>query len=169
MMTFVLIHGAFTGGWYWARVRARLQRAGHEVFTPSLTGAGDRAHLLSRAVSLETHIQDVLELLQREDLRDVVLAELPAEARVTLSRIQQGGPFPFPQKDGTTFGNFERRLPPQPRGYYREYTVPTPGRRDRGARRIIAGEGRVGDVARSGEYYYTDDHYRSFRRIREQP
>jgi pimeloyl-ACP methyl ester carboxylesterase len=73
MMTFVLIHGAFTGGWYWARVRARLQRAGHEVFTPSLTGAGDRAHLLSRAVSLETHIQDVLELLQREDLRDVVL------------------------------------------------------------------------------------------------
>jgi ribonuclease T1 len=102
-------------------------------------------------------------------VRDVVLADLPAEARVTLSRIQQGGPFPYPQKDGTTFGNFERRLPPQPRGYYREYTVPTPGRRDRGARRIIAGEGRVGDVARSGEYYYTDDHYRSFRRIRERP
>ena len=76
-------------------------------------------------------------------------------------------PFPYPRKDGSTFGNFEKRLPLQAQGYYREYTVPTPGSRDRGARRIIAGEGRGGDVANSGEYYYTDDHYRSFRRIRE--
>jgi hypothetical protein len=65
----------------------------------------------------------------------------------TLRLIQQGGPFPYPRKDGSTFGNFERRLPSQPRGYYREYTVPTPGSRDRGARRIIAGEGRGGDVS----------------------
>lgn len=72
-MTFVLVHGAFTGGWYWARVRALLQAAGHQVFTPSLTGAGDRAHLLSRSVTLETHIQDILQLLQREDLHEVVL------------------------------------------------------------------------------------------------
>ena len=71
--TFVLVHGAFTGGWYWARVRAQLQAAGHEVFTPSLTGSGDRAHLLSRAVTLQTHIQDIVELLTREDLKDVVL------------------------------------------------------------------------------------------------
>ena len=97
----------------------------------------------------------------------VRLANLPAEARQTLQLIQQGGPFPYPHKDGSTFGNFERRLPPQARGYYREYTVPTPGRRDRGPRRIIAGSGRSGDVASSGEYYYTDDHYRSFRRISE--
>ena len=97
----------------------------------------------------------------------VALAELPPEARHTLRLIQRGGPFPYSRKDGNTFGNFERRLPPQARGYYREYTVPTPGSRDRGARRIIAGEGRGGDVATSGEYYYSDDHYRSFRRIRE--
>jgi len=73
MSIFVLVHGAFTGGWYWARVRARLQAAGHDVFTPSLTGSGDRAHLLSRSVTLQTHIQDIVELLAREDLRDVVL------------------------------------------------------------------------------------------------
>ncbi len=100
-------------------------------------------------------------------LASITLAELPAEAMHTLRLIQQGGPFPYPHKDGSTFGNFERRLPLQPRGYYREYTVPTPGRRDRGPRRIVAGEGRGRDVTNSGEYYYTDDHYRSFRRIRE--
>ena len=95
----------------------------------------------------------------------VALAELPAEARHTLALIQRGGPFPFPHKDGSTFGNFEQRLPIAPRGYYREYTVPTPGSADRGARRIIAG-GCQG-VATSGEYYYTGDHYRTFRRIRQ--
>ena len=61
------------------------------------------------------------------------------------------------------FGNRERHLPARPRGYYREYTVPTPGAKDRGARRIVAG----GDVRSSGEYYYTEDHYNSFRRIKE--
>ena len=100
------------------------------------------------------------------DLAWVNATDLPPEARQTLQRIQRGGPFPFPHKDGSTFGNFERHLPSKPRGYYREYTVPTPGRHDRGARRIIAGSGRSGDVATSGEYYYTHDHYRSFRRIR---
>jgi ribonuclease T1 len=99
--------------------------------------------------------------------RVTLSSDLPPEAQHTLRLIQRGGPFPYPRKDGNTFGNFEKRLPPQTRGYYREYTVPTPGSRDRGARRIIAGEGRTGDVATSGEYYYTDDHYRSFRRIRE--
>ena len=88
----------------------------------------------------------------------IALADLPAEARQTLALIERGGPFPFPHKDGSTFGNFEKRLPIAPRGYYREYTVPTPGSADRGARRIIAG---------SNEYYYTGDHYRTFRRIRQ--
>jgi ribonuclease T1 len=99
-------------------------------------------------------------------IQDIDVAELPAEAFDTLARIRKGGPFPY-RKDGTVFGNFERRLPLQERGYYREYTVKTPGSRDRGARRIVAGEGDTGDVRTSGEYYYTDDHYGSFRRIRE--
>jgi ribonuclease T1 len=99
-------------------------------------------------------------------LRDIALADLPTEARDTLVLIRKGGPFPY-RKDGATFGNFEKRLPPRARGYYREYTVRTPGARDRGARRIVAGVGTGGDVRTSGEYYYTEDHYRSFRRIRE--
>ena len=97
----------------------------------------------------------------------VALADLPPEAAQTLRLIQRGGPFPYPQKDGSVFGNFEKRLPIRPRGYYREYTVPTPGSRDRGARRIVAGEGKNGNVATSGEYYYTANHYRSFARIHE--
>jgi len=83
---------------------------------------------------------------------------LPAEAVDTLELIERGGPFPY-QRDGTTFQNRERLLPERPRGYYREYTVATPGSRDRGARRIVTG-GDPPDV-----YYYTDDHYRSFRRV----
>jgi ribonuclease T1 len=96
----------------------------------------------------------------------VTVAELPGEARQTLALIKHGGPFPY-QRDGIVFGNYEKRLPYQARGYYHEYTVPTPGSHSRGARRIIAGEGKAGDVRRSGEYYYSDDHYRSFRRIAE--
>lgn len=101
-------------------------------------------------------------------IADVALSTLPIEAQQTLSLIRQGGPFPYPHKDGSVFGNFERRLPPQSRGYYREFTVPTPGRQDRGPRRIVAGAGETGSVTTSGEYYYTVDHYRTFRRIREQ-
>ena len=95
----------------------------------------------------------------------VSLADLPPEAQQTLRLIEHGGPFPFPHKDGSIFGNFENRLPPQARGYYHEYTVPTPGRPDRGARRIVAGGGRHSDIATFGEYYFTADHYRHFRRI----
>ena len=95
------------------------------------------------------------------------LSELPPEARETLLLIRRGGPFPYPHKDGSTFRNFEKRLPKQAYGYYREYTVPTPGSNNRGPRRIIAGSGRNDDVRTSGEYYYTGDHYRSFYRIRE--
>ncbi len=101
-----------------------------------------------------------------ELMPEVAVAALPQEARDTLALIKQGGPFPH-RRDGTVFRNFELRLAAKPRGYYREYTVPTPGARDRGARRIVAGAGADGDVRTSGEYYYTDDHYASFRRIRE--
>ena len=83
---------------------------------------------------------------------------LPVEARQTLRLIAAGGPFPY-DRDGTTFQNREGRLPVQPPGYYREYTVSTPGLSDRGARRIVSG----GDPP--VEFYYTDDHYRSFRRL----
>ena len=81
---------------------------------------------------------------------------LPPEARDTLALIARGGPFPHAQ-DGVVFGNYEHRLPEEPHGYYHEYTVETPGARTRGARRIITG-GTPPAV-----YYYTDDHYRSFR------
>jgi ribonuclease T1 len=86
----------------------------------------------------------------------VSVGELPREARATLALIEKGGPFPY-AKDGAVFGNREAQLPRQKRGYYREYTVKTPGERTRGARRIISGAG--------GELYYTDDHYNHFRRI----
>lgn len=92
---------------------------------------------------------------------EVSLAELPAQVRVTLTLIRNGGPFPY-RKDGAVFGNRERLLPPKRRGYYTEYTVPTPSSRDRGARRIVAG----GNTASSSEFYYTEDHYASFRKIR---
>jgi pimeloyl-ACP methyl ester carboxylesterase len=73
MATFVLVHGAWHGGWCWARVRDRLAAAGHRVFTPTLTGLADRKHLLSRDVVLDTHIADVVNLLEAEELADVVL------------------------------------------------------------------------------------------------
>jgi len=90
--------------------------------------------------------------------KDILEKDLPAEARQTLEAIKGNGPFPYKQ-DGATFGNRERRLPLRANGYYREYTVRTPGAKDRGPRRIIAGNG--------GEFYYSDDHYKTFRRIRE--
>jgi ribonuclease T1 len=90
--------------------------------------------------------------------KDVLSRDLPEEARQTLELIKSNGPFPHRQ-DGTTFGNREKRLPLRANGYYREYTVKAPGAKDRGSRRIVAGNG--------GEFYYTEDHYRSFRRIRD--
>jgi len=96
------------------------------------------------------YVDHVLPVVQVDDL--------PPEVRETLALIKQGGPFPY-RRDGVVFGNRERRLPVQPSGYYREYTVPTPGARDRAARRVVSGA--------PGEFYYTDDHYNTFRRIRE--
>lgn len=88
-----------------------------------------------------------------DDLGVVELAGLPDEALETIALITAGGPFPF-GGDGAIFENRERLLPERPRGYYREYTVPTPGSDDRGARRIVTG--------RDGEMYWTTDHYDSF-------
>lgn len=143
------------------------------------------------------------------DLPAISLAELPVEARTTLDLIRHGGPFPY-ARDGVVFGNYEKQLPLQPRGYYHEYTVRTPGERTRGARRIVCGPLPDGSVGKGGERddaqgarsattgtylegsresehratqrsaraaslpalsecYYTPDHYKTFRRIREQP
>lgn len=92
------------------------------------------------------------------NLSAITLAELPAEARDTLRAIKRGGPFAY-SRDGAVFKNYERVLPEQRRGYYHEYTVKTPGARNRGARRIIGGA--------ADEYYYTADHYQTFKLIRE--
>ena len=92
----------------------------------------------------------------------VQVAELPSQARETYGLIRRGGPFPY-EKDGSVFGNRERLLPAARRGYYREYTVATPGSRDRGARRIVCGGPARAPLA----CYYTADHYASFRQIVE--
>lgn len=84
------------------------------------------------------------------------VSDLPKEARQTLVLIDMGGPYPYRQ-DNTVFGNRERLLPLKPGGYYREFTVPTPGSDDRGARRLIRGK--------KGETYYTSDHYASFHLV----
>jgi ribonuclease T1 len=93
-----------------------------------------------------------------DGLPTIAYDRLPKEAKETIRLIRKGGPFPY-DKDGSTFGNREGLLPKRPNGYYKEYTVITPGSRDRGARRIVGG--------REGELYYTDDHYDSFRRVVE--
>ena len=100
--------------------------------------------------------QDQIQIAQAGGLPIRSLNQLPAEARTTVYLIQQGGPFPY-DRDGLEFQNREGLLPQQPRGYYREYTVKTPGESDRGVRRIVAGQ--------NGELYYTGDHYDSFVQI----
>ena len=96
--------------------------------------------------------------VERSDPHAIAAVELPPEAQQTLRAIERGGPFAY-ARDGVVFGNYEHELPERPRGYYHEYTVRTPGKRNRGIRRIVAGG--------VGEYYYSSDHYQTFRRIRE--
>ncbi|MDR5737529.1 ribonuclease [Caballeronia sp. LZ019] len=95
-----------------------------------------------------------------DGLGTISVAQLPRQAVQTLRLIEAGGPFPY-EKDGVVFGNRERLLPRHPRGYYHEYTVPTPRARDRGARRIVCG----GPKRQTDDCYYSDDHYASFKRI----
>lgn len=95
-------------------------------------------------------------------LGTVAESQLPRAAQRTLATIRRGGPFPY-AKDGVIFGNYEKRLPRRPRGYYHEYTVPTRGAHNRGARRIVCG----GDQRAARDCYYTGDHYNSFQFIEE--
>lgn len=114
--------------------------------------------VLAAVACLFDHVALTSAHAREKPAASISVSQLPAEARTTLALIRQRGPFPY-ERDGVVFGNFERRLPIRERGYYREYTVPTPGLSHRGARRIVVG--------REGELYYTSDHYRSFRRIVE--
>jgi ribonuclease T1 len=108
------------------------------------------------AVAAPTQVQ--ARTVLQASVGEVKLAALPKEAQATLKQIKNNGPYDY-KKDGVIFSNRERILPKQKRGYYREFTVKTPGARTRGARRIVAGN--------VGEYYYSDDHYASFKRIKE--
>lgn len=120
---------------------------------PGVRSPGRSATATSGADPARRHTDDV------SGLPWVAESALPREARRTLELIAAGGPFPFPRNDNQTFSNREGLLPKEARGYYREFTVVTPGSDDRGARRIVTG--------REGEKYWTDDHYASFSRIRE--
>lgn len=134
------------GGWMaWPRQQALPAPSGHEiVHSRPPTAIPDRRPVEAAFPQLD--VQDSAALP----------AFLPPEARATIAQVQRGGPFPYRQ-DGRVFGNREGHLPRKPRGWYREFTVGTPGLRHRGARRIVTG----GDPPR--EWYYTDDHYDSFR------
>ncbi|MEW6497551.1 MAG: ribonuclease domain-containing protein [Cyanobacteriota bacterium] len=107
-----------------------------------------------KPISQETSSSTLIAQIQ---IPTIPINKLPPEVYSTIALINKGGPFPYKQ-DGTIFRNREKRLPPAPVGYYREYTVPTPGSPSRGARRIVTGQGQ--------EIYYTSDHYRSFVRVR---
>lgn len=97
------------------------------------------------------------------DFPVIAVQDLPKEAKEVLALIKKGGPYPY-SKDGSVFSNRERALPDRPRGYYREFTVKTPKVKNRGARRIIAGGAKN---AEGMEFFYTDDHYATFKRIKE--
>lgn len=124
-----------------------LQRPARPHFAPALTAAPAPAPMADASL---------------RDAPRTLPGFLPPQARDTIARIQRGGPFPHRQ-DGTLFGNREQRLPPRAHGYYREYTVETPGAADRGARRIIVG----GNPPQA--WYYTSDHYQSFRSFNVPP
>jgi ribonuclease T1 len=136
--------------------------AAQAVWGGSTMRFGSIAFVLGIFAMLASHV-DAREFAPVSSaLQEIAFAELPKEAKSTLVLIRAGGPFPY-DKDGVIFGNREKVLPKQRRGYYSEYTVRTPGARNRGARRLVVG----GEPKTSLEVYYTDDHYQSFKRIKE--
>ncbi len=137
LLLFIALFLLVTGLWG----MRELQRPSAPQFAPALETGGEMPAVVAPAIPAA---------------QDSLPAFLPPEARATINLIQRGGPFPYRQ-DGSVFGNREQRLPQRPRGYYREYTVDTPGLQHRGARRIVTG----GDPPEA--WYYTDDHYDSFR------
>lgn len=145
-----LILVVLLAGWFWQQQRTQKPTVAQETTPPAGSDSGRQSKPLplpglERGNGTGTGTRD-----------DALPAFLPPEAHETLRLIARGGPFPHPQ-DGSVFGNRERHLPGKPRGYYHEYTVDTPGLGHRGTRRIITG-GQPPVV-----YYYTDDHYDTFR------
>ncbi len=132
-----------------------LQGCGEPVKAPPPPVAPPAVHVQQNAPAPESALPPAKVAASQATQRVRAAIALPKEVEQTVVLIQQGGPFPY-SKDGVVFQNRERRLPERERGCYREYTVPTPGSRDRGARRIVTG-GRPASV-----YYYTADHYRNF-------
>ena len=126
-----------------------------------LVGASLNLGLVPDQASARRSTPQDTELSSPGGLAVAPLSSLPRQAQDVYGRILQGGPFRY-DKDGTVFGNRERLLPNEKRGYYREYTVPTPGERDRGARRIVCG-GK--EVRQPETCFYTRDHYASFQQI----
>jgi ribonuclease T1 len=121
--------------------------------------------LLGLMLSICTFLVQARPAADTQTSPDIRVTDLPREGQETYQLIRKGGPFPY-EKDGTVFGNRERLLPREPRGFYREYTVRTPGLKHRGARRIVCG----GQVPRDPQTcYYTKDHYASFRVIVDKP
>ncbi|MEO6999473.1 MAG: ribonuclease domain-containing protein [Terracoccus sp.] len=138
-----------------AWVVVRVGTAGSDAAQPGVRpGTVSTATVSTATVSTATETTD-----PASGLTWIAESALPSQARDTLRLIRAGGPYPYPRNDDKTFRNNEGLLPRHPNGYYREYTVTTPGSSDRGARRIIAGA--------PDEKFWTDDHYNSFRRIRE--
>ncbi len=135
-----------------SRLRSLKSVLTHYLVAMSVLGAGFALDVQARS--------PVSSAASESTLSSIALADLPPQGRTTHDKILQGGPFPF-EKDGSVFGNRERLLPKAKRGYYREYTVKSPGSRDRGARRIVCG----GNTVKPDACFYTDDHYASFRKI----
>ena len=133
-----------------------LALAGCAAATESAADAGAAAGVVAGAAGGDVQYADLAPAAATSGLPTVTVAELPPEGIETLELIAAGGPFPY-DKDGATFGNREGLLPPQPSGFYAEYTVITPGEDDRGARRIVGGD--------DGSRFYTADHYASFREV----
>ncbi|MCG5031307.1 ribonuclease [Mesosutterella sp. OilRF-GAM-744-9] len=136
----------------------------------SLFGAGVLAVLLTIAIAAIVFSPGVSEKGRWGSLwgaaEEISVKDLPPEARAKLAAIKAGGPFEY-KDDGLVFRNRQKKLPIKRRGYYRLYIVPTPGVKGTGKRRIVAGLGKKGSVATSGEYWYTSDDYEVLHRIRE--
>lgn len=153
-LLFMLGMSVLIGGWTQAQARSHHHHAPYAAgYSP--VPAAQQTHEAVDAANPTASVR-----AGRASASHVPVAELPDEVQATLQLIHQGGPYPY-EKDGSVFGNYEGRLPRQRRGYYREYTVKTPRDHSRGARRVIVG----GPAGRPTEFYYTDDHYQTFRRI----
>ena len=157
-----------TGSWLVALVVLGSMALQTQFVQAKLSSFGQASESVAKGetkADVKTDMPSAAKLDSKIDKNSIAQSALPPNAQKTLALIFQGGPFPYQDKDGSTFGNREGVLPKQARGYYSEYTVKTPGAKNRGALRIIAGKGKTGDPATSGEYYYTADHYESFQRI----